>query len=268
MILENDSKVLIDLDLERNIDLITKSLSRPYFNSALKKLAKNNSKNARLICDYILVEQTEFNIKDSTKEGKIKVLVWLSNFHKGMNFIDMTKRDILEDLNSLRKALDIDLSHRWIGSYNGIQAVFLKFFKWLYYSNEPDYRKRDIPECIQGIKKLNRVEKTPYKSSDIWNSKEHALFLKYCPNKRDRCFHSLAIDMSARPSEMLNLKIKDIKFYVTEEGKQYAEVRITDGKTGPRTVPLIDSIPYLKEWISDHPHGQNRESFLFVELKV
>jgi hypothetical protein len=86
----------------------------------------------------------------------------------------MSKQDILEYLTSLRKPLNEDPSHRWIGSYNGRQAVFLKFFKWLYYREESDFRKRDIPECVQGIKKLNRKEKTPYKSSDIWNSREHA----------------------------------------------------------------------------------------------
>ena len=257
-----------NLDLDKNIDFITKSLSRPYFNTALKRLARSNPNNAKLICDYILIEQTESNIKDSTKESKIKILVWLSNYHKGKNFIGMSKQDIVEYLNSLRKSSEEDPSHRWIGSYNGRQAVFLKFFKWLHYRNEPDFRKRGIPECLRGIKKLNRLERTPYKSSDMWNSMEHALFLKYCPNKRDRCYHALAIDMSARPGEILNLKIKDIRFFVTDEDKQYAEVRITDGKTGPRTVPLIDSIPYLKEWISEHPHGQNLESWLFVSLST
>ena len=128
--LENNSNCSIDLTLlEKNIDLITKSLSRPYFNTALKRLQKDNPNNAKLICDYVFVEQTEFNIKDSTKESKIKILVWLSNFHKGKNFIDMTKQDILEYLNSLRKASDVDPSHKWIGSYNGRQAVNLKFFK-------------------------------------------------------------------------------------------------------------------------------------------
>ena len=58
----------------------------------------------------------------------------------------------------------------------------------------------------------------------------------------------------ARPNEILNLKIKDIKFHVNEEGIQYAEVRITGGKTGSRTVPLIDSLPYLKEWSSQNEH--------------
>src|SRR5690242_7951998 len=88
------------IELANDIDLITKSLSRPYFNSALKKLAKDNPNNAQIICDYIITEQTEFNINESTKEGKIKVLVWLSNFLNGKNFIEMTKQDILKYLNN------------------------------------------------------------------------------------------------------------------------------------------------------------------------
>ncbi|MGN6622533.1 MAG: hypothetical protein ACTHKK_00135 [Candidatus Nitrosocosmicus sp.] len=88
------------IELANDIDLITKSLSRPYFNSALKKLAKDNPNNAQIICDYLITEQTEFNIKESTKEGKIKVLVWLSNFLNGKNFIEMPKQNILKYLNN------------------------------------------------------------------------------------------------------------------------------------------------------------------------
>ncbi|MGC1933224.1 MAG: hypothetical protein WA667_29985 [Candidatus Nitrosopolaris sp.] len=76
----------------------------------------------------------------------------------------------------------------------------------------------------------------------------------------------MANDMSARPHEILNLKIKDIVFKITEEGTQFAEVLIAGGKTKPRTLPLIDSIPYLKDWILDHPTGTNPDSWLFVSL--
>jgi hypothetical protein len=116
---DSNSDCFSELDLDKNIDLLTKSLSRPYFNTALKKLVKSNPHNAKLICDHILAEQTEFNIKDSTKESKIKILVWLSNIHQGKNFMDMSKQDIVEYLNSLRKSSEVDPSHRWIGSYNG-----------------------------------------------------------------------------------------------------------------------------------------------------
>jgi len=119
---------------------------------------------------------------------------------------------------------------------------------------------------MQGIKRLSRKETLRYKSCDIWDAREHAIFLKYCPDKRDRYYHAMAIDMSARPHEISGLKISDIRFNITDDGVQYAEVRKRDGKTGPRTVPLIDSIPYLKEWITDHPTGTNPEAWLFVSL--
>jgi hypothetical protein len=64
-------------DLERKIDSITKNLSKPNFNKILKDLLKANPANVKTIVDYILTEQTAINIKDLTKESKIKALVWL-----------------------------------------------------------------------------------------------------------------------------------------------------------------------------------------------
>lgn len=249
--------------LEREIDSITRNLSKPYFNKILKDLLNSNFTNVKIIVDYILTEQTEINIKDSTKESKIKTLVWLSNFHNNKSFNNLTKQDILEYLNNSRKTTIEDPSNKWIGTYNGRQIMLSKFFKWLYYPNE-DFRKRLTPTCMQGIRKLPRKEKTSYQPSDIWQASEHVIFLKYCPYSRDRCYHALARDMSARPHEILNLKFKDIKFNITEKGIQYAEVRITQGKTGPRTVPLIDSIPYLKEWMVEHPNGKNPDAFILI----
>ena len=72
--------------------------------------------------------------------------------------------------------------------------------------------------------------------------KKHAIFLKYCPSKRDRCYHAIANDTSnARPHELLNLKIKDVKFKLssTIDGMQYAEVHISKSKTKPKPPPHI-----------------------------
>jgi hypothetical protein len=100
-------------------------------------------------------------------------------------------------------------------------------------------------------------KKTSYKPSDIWEAREHLIFLKYCPFIIGKCYHALARDMSARPNKMLNLKFKDIKLILPNKGIQYEGVRITQGRTGPKTVPLIDSIPYLKEWMEEHPNCKN-----------
>jgi hypothetical protein len=150
--------------LERKIDSLTKSLSKPYFNKILKELLKKNLENANIICDYIIAEQTEINIKDSTKEGKIKILIWLSNhFQDKKSYRNMIKHDIIEYLNTLRRSPIEDPTQKWIGSYNGRQMILNKFFRWLYNPYQSDHKQRETPECMQGIKKLFRKNNTSYK---------------------------------------------------------------------------------------------------------
>lgn len=49
---------------------------------------------------------------------------------------------------------------------------------------------------------------SPVKQKDIWDDKDIAVFLKYCTdNPRLRLYHALAYETSARPSELLQLKI-------------------------------------------------------------
>jgi hypothetical protein len=78
----------------------------------------------------------------------------------------------------------------------------------------------------------------------------------------------MARETSGRPHELLSLKIGDIIFHNTQDGKVYATITIgKEGKTSPRTVPIINSIPYLKEWLTtDHPHGDSKNHFLFPSL--
>ena len=85
----------------------------------------------------------------------------------------------------------------------------------------------------------------------MWSQEDDLLFLKYCPSTRDKCYHAISRDSSARPSEILKLKIRDVK-YKKIGVYQYAEVTV-NGKTGTRSIPLINSIPFLKDYIN-HGH--------------
>jgi hypothetical protein len=44
---------------------------------------------------------------------------------------------------------------------------------------------------------------------------------------------------------------------------QYAEIQVS-GKSRPRTLPLINSITYIKDWLREHPTSDNQESWLFI----
>jgi hypothetical protein len=107
------------------------------------------------------------------------------------------------------------------------------------------------------------MEKSAYKPSDLWTEEEHEIFLKYCPSLRDKAFHSMAYDTSARPSELLALRIGNIFFRKAHDGTQYAEIVVT-GKTKSRTLPLIFSLPYLKQFLQVHPQGTNPDAWLFI----
>ena len=63
----------------------------------------------------------------------------------------------------------------------------------------------------------------------------------------------MSYDTGCRPHEILKLRIRDIVFKSTGT-RQYAEV-LVNGKTGSRHIPLIDSIPYVKDYL-DHEHPQ------------
>lgn len=70
-------------------------------------------------------------------------------------------------------------------------------------------------------------------------------------------------DTGCRPHELLRLRIKDIIFKNAGD-KQYAEVLLI-GKTGSRHIPLIDSLPYLKDYLDhEHPQPTNFDASLFA----
>ena len=103
---------------------------------------------------------------------------------KNKPFREITKNDILQYLNSLKRPALDDPTHKSVGTYNA-RMIFLKFFKWLYNPDEPDHKKRSVPLCMSGVRRLSRQEKSPYKPNDLWTYDEHDIFLKYCPSKRD-----------------------------------------------------------------------------------
>jgi integrase/recombinase XerD len=198
--------------------------------------------------------KSEVNPSDHYRKDVILTLCKFSRCCNNICFKDITRTTILGFLDNLRKSETSDPMHKWIGTYNLHRIHLRRFFKWLYSPDiEPD--KRPKPSAIENIPKLKRKETSIYKPTDLWTQQDDLLFLKYCPTKREKCYHAISRDTSCRPHEIVKLKIRDVVFKTT--GKyQYAEA-LVNGKTGSRPIPLIDSIPYLKEYL-EHEHPQPR----------
>lgn len=248
--------------LDRKIEFVTADL---YNQQELSNdLNRISPENALIISDYIIVMKTEINPSDNYRGSNIRILYMFSKYHKNKFFKTMTREDVISFLDSYRRPDAADPLHKWIGTYNLFRTNLIRFFKWLSYPDiEPN--KRPKPAVIENILQLKRKEISIYKPTDLWTAEDNLLFLKYCPSERLRCFHAISCDTGCRPHELLKLRIRDIAFK-NAGNKQYAEV-LVNGKTGPRHIPLIDSIPYLKDYLGhEHPQPGNPSSILICGI--
>jgi len=249
-----------DPNFDRKLDLITAGAS-PFIRDHL--LTKISRENCLVIIDYVLAFQTEVSPSQKYRIDTIYKLKQLAEFHKPESFRDMTREDIVEFLDHLRKPESVDPLHQWKGSYEIARIILIRFFKWLYYPNFSPHTKRSKPEIVQNIPQIKRLEKSIYKPTDLWTEEDDVLFYKYCPSLRDKCLWAVLRDTGCRVHELLKLRIKDVIIERLDSG--YHSARITvNGKTGTRNVTITNSYPYLKEWLTHgHPYGSNPNARLF-----
>jgi integrase len=262
--LHSFNNTIKDALFDRKIDIATEGLELQYVN----RLRTLHPENAMIVFNYIQAMRTEINLSDNYRRLNIFLLSDLSKFHNDNNnklFKHISRDDILSYLDSLRKSEAADPLHKWIGTYNLYTVLLIRFFRWLYYPNI-EQKKRPKPSIIDNIPQLKRKEKSIYKPTDLWTTEDDILFYKYCPSKRIKCYHAISRDTSCRPHEILKLRIKDI-FFKTAGNYQYAEV-LVNGKTGTRHIPLINSIPYLKDYLDhEHPQPSNPNAILICSMK-
>ena len=151
--------------LERKITIATEGFTTDRFcELVLRDRNRLSDENALTICEYVMAMKREINPRLSYKRSIIQILSELSRA-VGMQkkFIDMTRDDILCYLDKYRKPENEDQLHKWIGSYNTRRVTLCRFFKWLYYTDIEDPKRRNElsalekkPACITGIKQLRR----------------------------------------------------------------------------------------------------------------
>lgn len=256
-----------NIEIRQRITEATSGLNNHYFTMMAKRLSASN---ADLLARFVILNRKKGIIANNTIKMYIDGVVYLENYHKHKDLDKMDRNDIVAFLDSYYKPETADPLHKWINTYNIRLKTIFKFFRWL--NNLKHDRlvaitttERMVPPIMMGIKRLKRKEKSSYQARDLWTHEDDAVFLKYCEDSRLKCYHMVARDTSGRPHELVKLRVGDIMWHISRTAAQYAEVTIGKScKTVARTVPLINSIPFVKDWIREHPTGNNRNSFLFI----
>ena len=85
--------------------------------------------------------------------------------------------------------------------------------------------------------------------------------IEACRNPRDKALISFLYESGCRKGELVSIRLENVVF--TAYG---ATVTIPKGKTGPRTIPVVYSASYLRQWIEGHPTGGKQDP-LFCSLQ-
>jgi vacuolar-type H+-ATPase subunit C/Vma6 len=81
----NPTVIRNETSIGKKIDLLTAD-ALPYYNSLFKNVFQKNKQNAKIICDFIISEIDNQNIKVSTKLTHLKVLCWFSKYLNNKEF--------------------------------------------------------------------------------------------------------------------------------------------------------------------------------------
>jgi len=153
----------------------------------------------------------------------------------------------IEDLVIWIKGRD-DINKTTKNDYKVLLKCFIKF------AGGGEY-----PESQKWIKISNKIKskKVPEKLLTEDNVME---LIANCLNKRDKALISILWETEARIGEIMGLKVGS-----TEDRVNGLKV-VVDGKTGKRRLPLIESVPYILEWIQNHYPREDKEAPLWINI--
>jgi len=159
------------------------------------------------------------------------------------NLEDATADDIREIIRNAERSTISEASKL------EVKKTLKKFYKWL--------NNGEVPECVKWLKTTAKKNNNKL-PEELLTEKEVKKLIETAWTPRDRALISVLWESGCRAGELLTLRIKHVAF---EERMTRINVQ---GKTGPRRVPLIDSTPYLAEWLENHPYKNDPSAYLWV----
>ncbi|MFW6172371.1 MAG: tyrosine-type recombinase/integrase [Elusimicrobiota bacterium] len=217
--------MMTSLDFDRKVKNIVKGIKKSEeISERNKELLLNFKRDLALGGASLAWQQAALS--------RMKIIAQTADFE-----LDEATKENLKDL--VEKIQKRDISETTVVDY---QKVLKRFYKWNNGGEHPDkvkwmnttYKNKNhtLPEVVlteDDVKKLMSNTKTA----------------------RDKALISLLWETGARIGELIDLTIRDLQDY--EHGYQI----VMDGKTGNRRLPLISSVPHLRNWLNNHPNPSN-----------
>jgi integrase len=158
-----------------------------------------------------------------------------------VRFLELEKHRTFEGTHYIRSHKKPSGSVVTESTMNMRRHVIRKFFAYLH-----NYKK-GFPPMVDWMKvsRIGRNKENRIDPSDLVTPEEIYAIISCAECPRDRALLSLLAESGMRVGEASVLRIKDLKH--TDKGLEVS----VNGKTGPRTIPLVICKPDLDNWLND-----------------
>ncbi|MFH1400537.1 MAG: tyrosine-type recombinase/integrase [Nanoarchaeota archaeon] len=216
---------------ERNKELIRAFQQHLFAKGSKQYRVGKLTQNLRLIVDFVQ--------KDLDKLTKTDAEAFLSKVNQRKGWSPHTRHDYTRN--------------------------FKQFLLW-FEDEDPRFNKGDeggrqeARKLYQYIKKIRGGHpRTTLDYATIITDEDCRLLLnKGCRDDLERALIAVLHETGARAGELLGMRLRDI-----EHKNKHALIRV-DGKTGERRIPILQSIPYLERWLTNHPAKDNPNALLWI----
>jgi len=128
------------------------------------------------------------------------------------------------------------------------------FYRWLRTGSLE--KGTPYPPEVAWIK--SSIKRNEIKEPEILTEDEVKRMIDAANSLRDKAFIAVLYEGGFRIGEILPAKIKDVSF------DEYGAKIVVSGKTGPRIVRLITSVPLLSQWLDVHPKKDDLEAPIWI----
>ena len=190
-----------------------------------------------------LVDNFFFEEMDSYSENSKKSYrSAINHFGRFIKYnLDFNSNDILKYFNS-------DYFNKSnVTTQNLYKRHLKKYFRW----------KGIEEDFLAKIKKKREIKKV-FRKEELLSPEDIRLMIENTDNLQYKCLIIVLYETAGREDEIRNIKIGDITQY-----DSYNTIFLSKTKTLQRNLPVIQSIPYINQWLNNHPQKNDNNSPFF-----
>ena len=216
----------------------------------LENLNKVNTPNSKKILEF----HKEIKINGMSEATQMKYLDRLTTISKWVNkdFDKLTREDLINLIEeNLTKRKDYSESTK-----RTFRIIIKRFFQWIKGNSKGEY-PIEVSWIKSGSNNHNGKHKNP---EDMLTDEDIEKMVNAVSHPRNKAFIMTLAESGCRVGEILTLTKKKICF--DNKGCYF----LVDGKTGTRRVRIVNSTPFLHNWLSVHPNKDDDNAPLWVNI--